>query len=170
MAKTPTPPDTDWREPLRQLLAAQQELALALATLTRQVAGLAERVAALPARGVVYVGTPPEIAPLMKQLPEALTWGPALPWQHLERRDHPWRKQLYVKGRNMTARQLVGAVKANNLTLRDAAADFDLPEEAVREALEYAEQDRLLLAKEDAYERHLLETRGHSLAPATVPG
>ena len=43
------------------------------------------------------------------------------PWQYLVRRQHPWRKQLYVKGRNMTARQLVGSMKANQFDEEAAA-------------------------------------------------
>src|SRR3984893_9735854 len=64
------------------------------------------------------------------------------PWQHLVRRQHPWRKQLYIKGRNMTARQLVGSMKANLLDEAATAADFRLPVEAVREALAYAEGNK----------------------------
>src|SRR5262245_64724872 len=37
------------------------------------------------------------------------------PWKHLVGRPHPWRKQLYLRGRNMTARQLVGGMRANSL-------------------------------------------------------
>ena len=63
------------------------------------------------------------------------------PWQYLVRRQHPWRKQLYVKGRNMTARQLVGSMNANQLD-EQAAADNRVPVEAVREALAYVERNR----------------------------
>ena len=59
-----------------------------------------------------------------------------LPWKHLERRPHHWRRQLYTKGRNMTARQLAGAVLSNKMTPEEGACDYDLPVEAVREALE----------------------------------
>src|SRR3989442_1253189 len=59
------------------------------------------------------------------------------PWQFLVRRLHPWRKQLYVKGRNLTARQLVGSIKANQLDEEKAAQNHHLPIEAVREALAY---------------------------------
>src|SRR5438105_15703766 len=61
------------------------------------------------------------------------------PWQYLVRRQHPWRTQLYVKGRNMTARQLVGSMKANHLDEVAAAVDNHVPVEAVREALAYVE-------------------------------
>src|ERR1700676_858612 len=67
------------------------------------------------------------------------------PWQYLVRHQHPWRKQLYVKGRNMTARQLVGSMKANQLDEKAAAADNRLPVEAVREALTYVESNKELL-------------------------
>jgi hypothetical protein len=81
------------------------------------------------------------------------------PWHHLVRRQHPWRKQLYVQGRNMTARQLVGAMKANQLNEAAAAADNRLPVEAVREALLYVERNRELLETEAEIERLML-TRG----------
>ncbi len=74
------------------------------------------------------------------------------PWQHLVRRQQPWRQQLYVKGRNLTARQLVGAMKVNQLD-EAAAADYRLPVEAVREAVAYVEQNRELLETEAEIER-----------------
>jgi hypothetical protein len=64
---------------------------------------------------------------------------PAPPWEHLVVRNHPWRKQLYIKGRNMTVRQLVGTVKANRFTEEQGAQDLHLPVEAIREALAYFE-------------------------------
>src|SRR5437660_11369124 len=79
------------------------------------------------------------------------------PWQYLVRRQHPWRKQLYVKGRNMTARQLVGSMKANQLDEAAAAADYHLPVEAVREALGYVESNRELLETEAEIERLMLK-------------
>lgn len=79
------------------------------------------------------------------------------PWQYLVRRRHPWRKQLYIKGRNMTARQLVGSMKANQLDEQAAAADNRLPVEAVREALAYAESNRELLETEAEIERLMLK-------------
>ena len=78
------------------------------------------------------------------------------PWQYLVRRQHPWRKQLYVKGRNMTARQLVGSMKANQLDVQAAAADYRLPVDAVREALTYVETNRELLDTEAEIERLML--------------
>lgn len=75
------------------------------------------------------------------------------PWLFLVRRRHPWRIQLYVKGRNLTARQLVGAIHANRLNEEQAAENHQLPVEAIREALAYVEQNRDLLATEAEIER-----------------
>lgn len=94
---------------------------------------------------------------------------PARPWKHLERRPHRWRRQLYMKGRNMTARQLAGRVLANEWTPEAGARDYNLPVEAVQEALEYTRQEQALLEYEAMYELHLLQKRGHSIAPATIP-
>jgi uncharacterized protein (DUF433 family) len=74
------------------------------------------------------------------------------PWKFLVRRSHRRRTQLYVKGRNMTARQLVGSIKANQFDDQAAAANFHLPIEAIREALAYVEQNWDLIAKETQIE------------------
>ena len=90
------------------------------------------------------------------------------PWQYLVRRQHPWRKQLYVKGRNMTARQLVGSMKANQLDEAAAAADSHLPVEAVREALAYVESNRELLETEAEIERLMLKRGEVARGPQPV--
>jgi uncharacterized protein (DUF433 family) len=90
------------------------------------------------------------------------------PWQYLVCRQHPWRKQLYVKGRNMTARQLVGSMKANHLDEASAAADNRLPVEAVREALLYVERNRELLETEAEIERLMLKRGGVARGPQPV--
>ncbi len=87
------------------------------------------------------------------------------PWQYLVRRQHPWRKLLYVKGRNMTARQLVGSMKANQLDEAAAAADHRVPVEAVREALVYVERNRELLETEAEIERLMLKREGVARGP-----
>jgi hypothetical protein len=35
-------------------------------------------------------------------------------WKHLVKRKHPWRRQLFLAGRNLTVRQLVNTVEVNN--------------------------------------------------------
>lgn len=90
------------------------------------------------------------------------------PWQYLVRRQHPWRQQLYVKGRNLTARQLVGAMKANQLDEEAAAGDCRLPVEAVLEALAYVEKNRELLETEAEIERLMLKRGGNARGPQAV--
>ncbi len=68
----------------------------------------------------------------------------------------------------MTVRQLVGGVRANKLSEEQAAANYDLPVEAIREALAYAEENAALLDLEAAYERFLLDQEGKRRGPETV--
>jgi hypothetical protein len=93
---------------------------------------------------------------------------PIEPWRFLVAREHPWRKQLYVKGRNMTARQLVGAILANKLDEEKASINYKLPVEAIREALAYVEQNRELLETESEIERLMLKRGGVAHGPRPV--
>jgi hypothetical protein len=56
--------------------------------------------------------------------------------------------------------QLVGTIKANGWSEETAAGQVDLPIEAIREVLRFAEQEPELLAFETAFENWLLECRG----------
>ena len=85
---------------------------------------------------------------------------PVNPWLYLVRRQHPWRKQLYLKGRNLTARQLVGSMKANDLGEEAAAKNYRLPIEAIREATQYVERNLELLAAETEIERLMQKREG----------
>lgn len=91
-------------------------------------------------------------------------------WQYLVARSHPWRRQLYVKGRNMTAAQLVSSMNANGQNAEEAAADFDLPLAAVEEAIRYCQENAELLALEAAEERRRLVEKGYRVGPATLSG
>lgn len=91
-------------------------------------------------------------------------------WHYLVERPHPWRRQLYIKGRNMTAAQLVSSMQANGLSAIQAAEDVDLPLAAVDEALRYCQENTGLLSLEAAEERRRLVERGHRLGPATLSG
>lgn len=71
----------------------------------------------------------------------------------LVKRDHPWRRQLWIKGRNMTAGDLARTVAIEGWSAEEAAAQFDLPVEAVVEAQRYAEIARDLIAAEEAENR-----------------
>jgi uncharacterized protein (DUF433 family) len=104
----------------------------------------------------------------LEQKVKDLAETPVEPWQHLVQRRHAWRRQLYVKGRNMTARQLVGAIKANQLDEADAAANHRISPLAIREALAYVEQNRDLIEAEAEIERLMLKRPGTSCAPQPV--
>jgi uncharacterized protein (DUF433 family) len=90
-------------------------------------------------------------------------------WHHLVVRKHPWRRQLFLAGRNLTARQLVNTVRVNHWSEDEAAKNLDLPVEAVREALRYASENAKLLAAEAEYERLSLARRGHGRGTRAVP-
>jgi uncharacterized protein (DUF433 family) len=76
-------------------------------------------------------------------------------YHHLVHRRHPWRTQLSIRGVRMTARQLVGGMKANGWTPEQAAEQYRVPVEAVRESMQYVEDNAELLRFEAAYERLL---------------
>ena len=69
-------------------------------------------------------------------------------YKYLVARPHPWRQQLYLKGRNMTVGQLAATMQANALSSEEAAEDLDLPLAQVREALAYYDLNRDLIELE----------------------
>jgi uncharacterized protein (DUF433 family) len=81
-------------------------------------------------------------------------------YQYLERRDHPWRKQLYIKGRNMTVAHLVYWMRANKMSPQEVAEDTDLPLAQVEEALLYYQRHRDIVEADNAEERRRLKARG----------
>ncbi|HEV3260686.1 MAG TPA: hypothetical protein VG013_27780 [Gemmataceae bacterium] len=91
--------------------------------------------------------------------------GPERAWQYLAARPHPWRRQLGIKGRNMTVGQLVSTIRANRLSPEQASADLGLPLEAVHEALAYFDANQDLIQAEAAEERRRLAERGYPLEP-----
>ncbi len=90
-------------------------------------------------------------------------------WRYLVARRHPWRRQLFVKGRNMTVRQLIGTVKVENWNDQQAAQALDLTKDAIREARRYAEMNQELLAAEAEYERLVLEQKGYGSGTRPLP-
>jgi uncharacterized protein (DUF433 family) len=89
-------------------------------------------------------------------------------YRYLVAKPDKWRKQLYLKGRNMTVGQLVYSMRANNLSAEEAAADMDLPVEQVREAQAYYEINRDLIEREADEEKQSLLAEGVLLEPAPV--
>jgi uncharacterized protein (DUF433 family) len=91
------------------------------------------------------------------------------PWVYLVARPHPWRRQLSIKGRNMTVGQLLASMRANQLAPEQASMDFELPLAAVHEALAYEKQNPSLIDLEFFEERRRVAERGHALEPAHLP-
>jgi len=96
----------------------------------------------------------PELEPLIGQ------------WRWLVARPHPWRRQLWVKGRRLLASQVWADMRANGLTAEQAADDLDLPLVAIDEILRYCEANAALIALEADEERRQLTDAGVALAPA----
>ena len=86
-------------------------------------------------------------------------------WQYLEQRPHPWRKQLYFKGKRLRPFSVWITMQVEKMSPDQAADDWDLPLAAVNEAIEYCETERELLEREAEIERCYLEEKGISLEP-----
>lgn len=88
-------------------------------------------------------------------------------YQYLTARPHPWKKQLFLKGRNMTVGQLISTLKANNLTDEEAAEDLELPVEQVREARTYYQTHKTLVDMEAREEEARLASKGYQSSDRT---
>lgn len=89
-------------------------------------------------------------------------------WKYLVTRPHPWRRQLYIKGRKLLVSTVWQDMIANKMSAEQAAENWDLPLAAIREAINYCENNRELLKLEADEERYRLETKGISLEPTTA--
>jgi uncharacterized protein (DUF433 family) len=98
------------------------------------------------------------ISPLFTELK-----GPT--YKYLIRRPHPWRKQMWVKGRNMTVGNLVYTMRTNNLTSQEAAEDLNLPLDAIDESLQYYALNKDLIEIEALEEKRRLQEKGYRLEP-----
>jgi hypothetical protein len=74
-------------------------------------------------------------------------------WTWLVRRDHPWRRQLWIKGRTIAAGDLARTAEINGWTAEETARQYELPVDAVLEAQRYAEITRDLILAEEAENR-----------------
>lgn len=87
-------------------------------------------------------------------------------WKYLVERPHAWRRSPFIKGRRLPAAVIWHDLLANRQTEEEAAEDWNLPVEAIREAIAWSEQNRSLLAMEADEERRFLLASGVALAPA----
>jgi uncharacterized protein (DUF433 family) len=86
--------------------------------------------------------------------------GVQIHYKHLEVRPDSWRKQLYLKERNMTVWHVVGRVQAHGYSSAEAAEQFDLPLAAVLEAVNYYQRNKDLVDAETAEEDRRLRVAG----------
>lgn len=72
---------------------------------------------------------------------------------YLTSRPHPWKNQLFIKGRNMSASQLVRHFQREKWSLEKTAQEFSLPLEAVLEAVHYFHYHQKLVEMEELEEK-----------------
>jgi uncharacterized protein (DUF433 family) len=89
-------------------------------------------------------------------------------WQYLVARTHPWRRQLYIKGRKLPASTIWQDMLANEMSAKQAAENWDLPLPAIYEVIRYCESHHELLKLEADEERYRLAIKGVSLESTTA--
>lgn len=89
-------------------------------------------------------------------------------WEFLVARPHPWRKQLYIKGRKLSAFTVWQDMRSNGMTPEQAAENWDLPLGAVHEAIKYCEIYQDLLRLEAEEEKFRLQKQGVSVEPQSA--
>ncbi len=79
---------------------------------------------------------------------EVLLSVPKERWTYLVERPHPWKRQLWIKGRRQAVGALWSAIVSEGQGAEAASEDWDLPIEAIREVFAYAERYRHLIEAE----------------------
>lgn len=78
-------------------------------------------------------------------------------WRWLVERPHPWRRQLWVKGRKLLASAVWLDALTNGMGPREAAENWELPLEACEEIFAYCEANKALIDSEASEERQRLK-------------
>jgi len=124
----------------------------------RALLGLFSRLAAAVEQGTVISFLPGDDPRAVDALPEfTRALRPEKRYAWLVSVPHSWKRQLSIKGRRITAGQLVDTMEANALDAEAVAEEFDLPIEAVVEAVDYVARNRPLVLAEAAEERRRTE-------------
>jgi hypothetical protein len=146
-----SPEQEDLLANLRTLLAASstKEAVLKAAQLTTVLLDEAQQGNRL------FVGKSPATA-VRLAIPE-LESRALRQWRWLVERPHPWRRQLWVKGRKLLASAVWLDALTNGMSQREAAESWDLPLEASEEIFAYCESNRTLIEAEAAEERQRLK-------------
>ncbi|NEQ99428.1 MAG: hypothetical protein F6K30_22445 [Cyanothece sp. SIO2G6] len=102
---------------------------------------------------------------LMDTIVRSLQDPPTPDWQYLVARPHPWRKQLYIKGKKLLASTVQQDMVVNQMTPGQAAENWELPIAAIQEVMQYCDRHQALIDLEAAEERYRLEAKGVRLEP-----
>ena len=86
-------------------------------------------------------------------------------WQFLTARPHPWRRQLWIKGRKLPAAVVWTDGRVNGGSMEEIADNWDLPVAAVEEAIRYGDTHQDLLRMEAEEEKRRLAEAGISIEP-----
>src|SRR5437867_11350634 len=89
-------------------------------------------------------------------------------WKFLESRAHPWRRELFLRGRRLRPSSVWMSVLQNEHTLEEAAANWDLSVPEVRECVRYCETHNEDLRLDAEEERQRLEDARVSLDPPAI--
>ena len=81
-------------------------------------------------------------------------------YKYLREKPGTWRKQLWFKGRNMSAWHMIAVMRANGYTPEQAAKDYHMPLEAVFEAIDYYQKNKALIEAEVDEEGRRLREAG----------
>ena len=83
-------------------------------------------------------------------------------WQYLEPNPRSCYKQLFIKGTRIRARVLYGMYASADepMTPEEIAAEFNLPREAVQEAIAYCQRNPPEIAQDFEREERLMEASG----------
>ena len=74
--------------------------------------------------------------------------SPSPRWVYLTERPHGGKRQLFVKGRKLSAAQVWLDRRTNGMSEEEAAENWDLPLEAIREIEDYGATHRVLIQME----------------------
>lgn len=87
---------------------------------------------------------------------------PRTEWKYLEARPKSFYRQLFIKGTQIRARSLYGWYVSDEepMTPEQLAVEFNLPEEAVREAIAYCQANPPEIEQDFRREEALMEATG----------
>ncbi len=82
-------------------------------------------------------------------------------YRYLVAHSHPWRRQLFVKGRRLPAASVYKDYLVEHRTPAQLANDWSLPLEAVTECIMYCKENQALLEMEAQEDRRRAERKGY---------